>query len=213
MRWLALLWVAAAAFAQRPSIGIKAGVPAGDAFRAESWRYGRYHPDSGRYVIGPMFELRLPLGLGIEFDMLHRSLKYRTEAGGPTGSSNLVTTGDAWYFPLLGKLRLSGSWVAPYLAAGLSFERLSGIRQVGTILTHLPSPSERSVNTDRPEELARRSRYGYVFGFGLEGRLPVVRIAPEIRYTRWRRDTFVSGETSSALSRSSQLEVLVGIAF
>ncbi len=208
-----LLFLAGTALAQRPSIGIKAGVPAADAFRAESWRYGRYHPDSGRYVIGPMFELRLPLRFSIEFDMLYRSVKYRTQSGGPTESSELVTTGDAWYFPLLAKVRLSASRVAPYVAAGLSFERLSGLRQVGTIITKLPSPDERSVNTDRPEELTRQSRYGYVLGVGLEGRLPVVRLAPEIRYTRWQQDSFLSPQTSSALSRLSQLEVLVGIAF
>jgi len=208
-RALVCLSVAATAFCQRPSFGIKAGVPASDAFRAESWRYGRYHADSGRYVIGPAFELRLPMRLSIGLDVLRRSLKYRSEAQ----AWDLTTTGDAWYFPLFAKYRLTGSWVAPYLAGGFAFERLSGIKQVGRIISGTLPRQEVPVNTDQPDDLANRSAYGYLLGVGLEGRLPLFRIAPELRYTRWGRDTFYSYGGGFPLSRRNQLELLVGIMF
>lgn len=203
------LSLAAAAFCQRPSFGIKLGAPATDAFRSQSWRGGRYHADSGRYVIGPAFELRLPLRFSVGLDLLRRSLKYRSEAEG----WDLTTTGDAWYFPLFAKYRLTDSWVAPYLAGGFAFERLSGLKQVGSIISGALPRRETPVNTDQPNELAHRSAYGYLLGVGLEGRLPVFRVCPEIRYTRWRRDTFYSAGGAFPVSRRNQLEVLVGIMF
>lgn len=184
-------------------------MPASDAFRSQSWRGGRYHADSGRYVIGPAFELRLPLRLSVGLDLLRRSLKYRSE--GQTW--DLTTTADAWYFPLFAKYRLSDSWVAPFLAGGFAFERLSGIKQVGRIISGTLPRQETPVSTDRPDELANRSAYGYLLSAGLEGKLAVLRISPEIRYTRWQRDTFLGGGKEFAVSRRNQFEVLVGIMF
>lgn len=208
-RALLCLSLAASAFCQRPSFGIKAGVPAADAFRSGAWRQIRYQGDSGRYVIGPAFELRLPLRLSIGLDVLRRSLKYRAEAVG----FEATTTGDAWYFPLFAKYRLSDSWVAPFLAGGFAFERLSGIKQVGRIISGTLPRQEAPFSTDQPNELVNRNAYGYLLSAGLEGKLAVLRICPEIRYTRWQRDTFLGGGNEFAVSRRNQLEVLVGIMF
>lgn len=215
MRWSMVLVMlpAAAAFAQRPWIGFKAGVPTADAFRSGAFSERRYVPDSGRYVIGPMFELRLPLRFSIELDLLYRSLKYRAQSEHPRGSYDLTTEANAWHFPLVGKFRLSGGLVAPYVAGGYAFQRLSGLKQVGTILSGTLPRTPTRVETDQPDELARRTNYGYVLGGGLEGRLPGVRISPEIRYTRWRQETFVNFGSITPVSRRSQVEVLVGIAF
>lgn len=211
LRWCATVLLAAGAFAQRPWIGIKAGVPASDAFRGDYLRKVRYYPESGRYVLGPTIEVPLPLRLSVELDLLYRSLQYRSENA--VTDLRLQTQAAAWCIPLLGKFRLSDRWVTPYLAAGLAFERLSNLRQTGTILSGTLPRTPTEVNTDEPFELQRRFTYGYVFGVGLEGRLPLVRISPELRYTRWQRDTFLNLETGQPLNRRSQLELLVGIVF
>jgi len=209
MKWWIAVLAAGTALCQRPSFGFKAGVPASDAFRSQSWRAWRYHADSGRYVLGPAFELRLPLRLSAGLDFLHRSVKYRWEGEG----FNQATSGNAWYFPVWLKYRLTDGWVAPYLAGGLALERLSGLKQVGTIVSGTLPRQESPFQTDRPDELVRRSAYGYLLGFGLEGRLPGFRLAPELRYTRWQQDTFVSAPTGGPVSNRNQVEVLLGIMF
>lgn len=186
--FLLLLTALAVAFPQRLSFGLRAGVPFNDLLRSESWSGVRYQPESGRYALGPAVELlagRFSVGL----DLFYRPLKYRSEFAGASHEA----TGSAWQFPLMGKVRLSGGLVAPFVGAGLAFNRFSGLKD-------LPS------SYDAPST-------GWVFGFGLEGRLPVVRISPELRYTHWRVDD--AGQPASVLrvSRRSQLEALVGITF
>jgi len=180
---------AAAALPQRPSFGLKAGVPFQDAVKSESWKGLRYDPHSGRYTLGPTFELRLGSSFSVEFDALYRPLKYRRYWEDVVGE----TAGSAWQFPLLGKVRLSRSLVAPYVAAGVAFNSLHGLK-------NLP-------------ELSESSTSGWVLGVGLEGRLPIGRISPEVRFTKWRKDNLRSAAGGLGLSNLNQLEVLVGISF
>jgi hypothetical protein len=191
---LALLFLlaAAAAFAQRPSFGIKAGVPFTDLVKSESWKNGMYRPTSSRYTIGPTIELLLPFRLSIEFDALYRPVEYRLLSVGAT-SQSIDASGSAWLFPLLAKYRLSRRFVAPYLAAGLAFNRLSGLKQLG--------------------DLDKATVSGLVAAVGLEGRLPVGRISPEIRYTRWSSDNLRNLSGGFGLSNRTQIEALVGITF
>jgi len=177
-----------AALPQRLSFGVKAGVPFSDLMKSESWKGLRYRPDSGRYTVGPVIEL-LVGRLSVEFDALYRPLRYRTELG----STVSTEAGSAWQFPLLGKIRLSRHLVAPYLAGGVAFNRLSGLKS-------LP-------------ELSHSSAGGWVLGLGLEGRLPIVRLSPELRYTNWRKDNLSAPAGGPSLSNRNQIEALVGITF
>ncbi len=181
--------VAVAALPQKLSFGLKAGVPFQDAVKSESWKGLRYEPQSGRYTLGPMFELGLGEHFSVELDVLYRPLKYRRYWEDTVGD----VAGSAWQFPLLGKVRLSRNFVAPYLAVGVAFNSLRG-------LANLP-------------ELSDSSTSGWVFGFGLEGRLPIVRISPELRYTKWRKENLRGAAGGFGLSNLNQLEALVGISF
>jgi len=176
------------AFPQRLSFGLKAGVPFTDLMKSESWKGLRYRPDSGRYTIGPVIEALLGR-VSVELDLLYRPLRYRTELGSTVSSQ----AGSAWQFPLLGKIRLSRRMVAPYVAGGVTFNRLSGLK-------------------DLPE-LSRSSAAGWVLGLGLEGRLPFVRLSPELRYTNWRKDNLSVPAGGPSLSNRNQIEALVGITF
>lgn len=190
---LVLLFVllSPAAIAQGLSFGLKAGAPATDAVKAESWGYGSYHPASGRYTIGPIVELHLGARLSVEFDALYRPVKYRVTRGGFAPEDG--DSGSAWQFPLLLKYRLSGGLVAPYIAGGVAFNHLSGFEKL--------------------RELTKASSDGLVAGAGLEGHLPIVRLAAEIRYTRWRTANLQSMPGGYGLSNLNQLEALVGFAF
>ena len=187
---VALLSAAAAVvLPQRLSFGLKAGAPFQDAVKSESWRGLRFEPQSGRYTLGPTVELLLGEHFSVELDLLYRPLKYRVHSANTFGD----VAGRSWQFPLLGKVRLSRNLVAPYLAAGVAFNNLRG-------LTGLP-------------ELSDSATSGWVFGLGLEGRLPIVRLSPEIRYTRWRNSNLGHPAEGFSLSNLNQLEALVGITF
>src|SRR5438552_9285058 len=82
------------AFSQRLiSFGVKGGVPLTDALSQSR---------SKNYVIGPMVELKLPLGFAIEADALYRPLNY-TLASYTFGSSGTRTYDDigSIEFPIL----------------------------------------------------------------------------------------------------------------
>jgi hypothetical protein len=92
----------------------------------------------------------------------------------------------SWEFPLLLKYRFPGVVVRPYAGGGWVF------RNVGDI-PRLSAGSQ-----------------GIVFSGGMYLKVPVVRISPEIRWTRW--ESSQSGPIYVMGSRN-QFEVLVGLTF
>ncbi|MBM3775865.1 MAG: PorT family protein [Acidobacteria bacterium] len=164
------------------SAGVKAGVPLTDFFEvASSPRFG-FTSETKRYLIGPTFELRLPAGLGFELDVLYRRFRYDI--------AGRRTTGTAWEFPLLFKYRFPGILVRPFVDLGVSFDRFSGLRQAA--------------------ELSDRVNKGFVAGAGFEIRALILRISPEIRYTRWADEPF--NDPVFRWSKN-QAEFLVGFTF
>lgn len=98
---------------------------------------------------------------------------------------------SAWEFPILAKYRiLSHEGLAPYAVAGGAFQRNDLLRafQVG--------PSQ--------------TISGFVLGGGVEAKLSIIRLAPEIRYTHWTGDFSFRGFD---LANRNQLEFLVGLTF
>lgn len=88
-------------------VGVKGGVPFKDVVKAAG------SPASARdYVVGPTAELRLPFGLGAEFDALYRRVS------GPGDDSS-----SSWEFPILAKYRMGPGPVQPFVSGGLSFNR------------------------------------------------------------------------------------------
>src|SRR5260370_8268735 len=136
-----LLFGSIAIFAQPFTAGIKGGVPLTDFLNATQSGAFNYSAPTQRYIIGGVAEVRLPLGLGIEFDALYRRLNY-------TGSGNLVdvfvsshTTGSNWEFPLLLKYRFHFPVVRPYVDAGAAWDTLTGLKQTISEVSPLPLPS------------------------------------------------------------------------
>jgi hypothetical protein len=200
---MAMLLLAGAAQAQLFTAGIKGGVPISETFDfVTSDPRTRFFSSTKRYIIGFTTELRLPLGFGIEFDTLFRKFSYDRTDIVDVIVGNYSATGNQWQFPLLLKYRFPGELARPYFVAGPSLNRISNLELVGTVIG----------NRDRPEELRKRLVAGAVVGAGIEIRALILRISPEIRYTRWGSEAFV-GPRELFQSNQNQADFLIGITF
>ncbi len=164
------------------------------------------------YIVGPTAELRLPYGLGVEMDVLYRHFRY--SSGGIIGTIagnviNMDTTSGAWEFPLLAKYRFKGKIVHPFVDAGVAWNKLSGLTQ--TVKSVVGSITN-TTTTSNPPELANSTTRGFVLGGGVDVKLLVIHITPEVRFTRWGAKQF-SDPTGMFNSKQNQAEFLVGITF
>jgi hypothetical protein len=166
------------------SVGVKAGLPFTDAFN--SFTSGSYSSfsNSKNYIVGPMVELHLPLGLSVEANALYRPLNLTTNRSQASSSNDY----SSWEFPVLGKYRFPIPLIKPYVEAGPSFRTLGGL--LGGNL----------------------SNAGFTAGVGIELRLARFRIGPEIRYTHWGADAASAG-IAGLSSNQNQGEFLVGFSF
>ena len=177
-----------------------------DFLHALSGQSSAFTATTNRYVIGPTAELRLPFGFGVEVDALYRHFSYN---GSSTGGGS-TTTGGAWEFPLLAKYRLKLlPLVHPFVDGGVAWDKLSGLTQT---VTQVVSGAAGTSSTSNPAELNTDVTAGFVFGGGVELKIMRLRIAPELRYTRWNDAHFVA---SNGLLHSNlnQGEFLVGLTF
>jgi opacity protein-like surface antigen len=224
-----LLAGAPLALGQPFSFGVKGGVPPTDFLSATDSGGLGYFTTTNRYIVGPEAELRLPFGFGVEFDALYRHLSYTNFRTGVDVLVNSSTTSGAWEFPLLAKYHFPTKIVRPYVAAGIAWDRLSGLTQTIT-QTVIPTGVTSTSRTSNPAELGDKTVTGFVAGFGVDLHLLFLDISPEIRYTRWGSQHFgtpvfaVIGPgvglvpVPSALpgtiqSNQSQTEFLVGFTF
>ena len=204
---LLLLLGSISVFAQPFSAGIKGGVPLTDFLNAAGNGVFNYTAPTQRYIIGGVAEVRLPLGLGVEFDALYRRLVY-------SGSGNLVdvftasaTTANNWEFPLLLKYRFHFPVVRPYLDAGVAWDTLAGLKQTITGVSRLDLSS-----TSSPSELKKNTTMGFVVGGGVDIHAIFLHISPEIRFTRWN-SAQISDAAGLLHSNLNQAEFLVGFTF
>ena len=203
------LLIAAPAFPQLLSVGVKGGVPFTDAFNTARTGSLSYISATKRYTVGPMVEFRLPLGFGIEADALYKRINYTLTATGSNGQavSGSLTTANTWEFPLQLKHRFAPGPIAPYLAAGASFRHVSSLKQITDFFT-----GGQPASTNHPNELSNRFTAGLVVSGGIQFGSGHFRVAPELRYTRWGWENFRS-PGGLLTSRPDQAEFLVGITF
>jgi opacity protein-like surface antigen len=205
-----LLFGAVSAWAQLFSYGVKAGVPLTQFLDAAKSQQFAFNSTTNRYIVGPTAELHLPLGLGIEFDILYRHFGYDgsgTLAGIVTSSS---ATGNAWEFPLLAKYRFPTKVVHPYVDAGVAWDKLSGLTQA---ITSIVAPNRTATtSTSDPAQLNATATRGFVMGAGLSVKVLVIHLSPEVRFTRWGAQHFID-PNGLLHSNLSQGEFLLGITF
>jgi hypothetical protein len=126
----------------------------------------------------------------VELDALYRRLHLADSAVlAPSGSFNSSTTVGTWEFPLLLKYRFPTliPWAKPMVEVGPSFRGGSGAD-------------------------ASPSSHGITLGAGLEAKIIKIKVAPQLRFTRWGSDNppliFAAPHT-----KVNQLEFLVGFSF
>ena len=211
MRSLSLLFLtAAAAFSQPISFGVKGGMPMTDFVSAVGSQNFTASAVTNRYIVGPTLELRLPFGLGVEADVLYRHFRYVSSGlATPVTTSISDTTGGAWEFPLLAKYRFKGGPARPFIDAGVSWDKLSGLTQsVKSIIKDVATVS----TTSNPFELKNDTTRGFVMGAGLDIKILLIHISPEVRVTRWGARHFID-PSGLVNSKQNQAEFLVGITF
>jgi hypothetical protein len=191
------------ASAQPIGVGIKGGLPLTDLFDSES---SAVNTDTKRYILGPMVELRLPAGFAIEVDALYSQANFSSVLGAAGSVITAPFNTDSWEFPILLKKKFGGAdavaaSVRPYIGAGASFRRLSGLSNIGSFIT-----GNQSGEVDR-------NNTGFVVGGGLEVRALFIRIAPELRFTYWGTDHFTQGLANIFKTNKAQGQFLVGFYF
>jgi hypothetical protein len=175
------------------SVGIKGGVPLTDVLSDRTLTsvdvVTHIFSDSKNYVIGPMIELNLPFGFSVEADALYRPLNLTTETTViPRPLTRISEDIHSAEFPILGKYRfLHTPVVKPYVEAGPIF------RYVAARASYL-------------------SNAGFAIGGGVELKLLVVKLSPEIRFSRWGSDSATS-IINAPPSNLNQAEFLVGLSF
>ncbi len=170
-----------------------------------------FHTSTSRYIIGPTVELRLPFGFGVELDALYRHLNYTSGGNLIDVIQNGNTTGNAWEFPLLAKYRFPSKVVRPYVDAGVAWDTLQGLKQTVTS-TVIASGLTGTRSTSTPAELHKKTTSGFVIGAGIDVHVLLIHISPEVRYTRWGAEHFLSSNGGLS-SNQNQAEFLVGITF
>jgi hypothetical protein len=187
---LLLLCACPLAFSQPFSAGLKVGLPMTDFLNTVN---GVTSSTTNRYIVGPMVELRLPAGLGVELDALYRHFDYTNIVGSTANAVTSTGHAGAWEFPLLAKYKFPSRIARPYVEAGVAWDRLAGVTNAVGITSQ------------------NDTVMGAVIGAGLDIHAIVIHIAPELRYTRWTSQHFnVSGVLHSS---QDQAEFLVGITF
>lgn len=188
----------AAASAQLFSAGIKVGIPLTDPFEnltsqstITTGQTIHTYSNSKKFVAGGMVELHLGFGLSVEADGLYRPLRLITDVtnAGSAGMGRDSVNYTSWELPVVAKYRfLHTPVVKPYVEAGPNFRFLSAP------LDHfMPG-------------------HGFALGGGVELKTWKLRIAPEIRYTRWAGDTNSSFQFYTK-SNANQAELMLGVSF
>jgi len=211
VRPLLLCFSCVTVFAQPFSFGVRAGVPLTDFFNGTGTATNPYSSITNRYLIGPTAELRLPFGLGIEFDALYRHYSY-SSPGFRTASPPFIqlkydseeASGSAWEFALLAKYRFHAKLARPYVDAGAAWNRVSGLNALTCAIN--------CSFTSTPPSLRQSTVTGFVAGAGIDVHVLFLHLSPEVRYTRWGGPQFqsVSGGFSS---NRNQVEFLLGITY
>jgi hypothetical protein len=93
-------------------------------------------------------------------------------------------SGGQWEFPFMARYRLPGIVVHPYVAAGPVFYKVMGLTASG-------------------------STAGMALGAGVDIKIPLVHLTPEIRYQRRFNDKQIGGLAQSL----NQVDLLLGITF
>jgi len=188
-----VLLAAEASSAEVVFFGMKTGIPVNNLLTSTA---PRFQVRTHRYTLGPTFELNRPHGLAFEVDLLYKRLAYSYS---PSDSSIIQTSAATvsatrWELPLLLKYKFARQHLHPYIGLGACLNRVVNIEGMNVA------------------ELRHRHTRRVVIRGGLERLFGLLRLTPEVRFTRWVDRNF---GVHDALLRSNltQAEFLIGFTF
>jgi len=201
MRFL-LFFFAGACCAQHLGVGVKGGIPVTTDIE------GSGTSESRRYLVGPMIEVRLPFGFGVEADALYRRFGYSTTFEFLSLASSVTRArANSWEFPIVAKYR----WRLPCILAGVAPRHVDGeFANSGTNTN--PTTGVRSFSSSTGK-LDFVTGVGFVAGGGVEFGLGRIHVAPEVRYIRWKDPMFSDFGSRGyyLLVPQNEVQVLMGL--
>jgi hypothetical protein len=134
-------------------------------------------------IVGPSVEVSVLKRLSVEADAIHENVRSVTTVTGPAQPANASFDSSAatWQFPILAKYRLPVSLATP---AAQPFVELGPSFLIPQTVTN----------------------YGATAGGGVEMPVSKLKVAPELRFTRWQSDPVRGG-------KANQAKLLMGILF
>jgi hypothetical protein len=222
-----LLAATSSAFAQHISVGIKAGVPLTNLLgSSDGTAYlGDVSTQMKRYTIGPVVDVGLPLGFGVEVGVMYKRFNQQSVAVTTTGfviidedtsypiqqTAGISAVGHSWEFPAAVQYHFFKSAIRPYVEGGYSLSRLSNAYSVH--LTPFPSPPQIPFTISALR--GSFDRHGPLFGMGVDVKLHGIHVTPGLRYTQYNK---LLGQLTGCISgpgcpKNRAVDILVGFTF
>jgi hypothetical protein len=217
MRWGVVLLISTVAYAQRPSPGLKIGVPISAVCASENLgRFGSANVCAERYVVGPAIEIEFPRGLSLDFAALFTRVRLQggARAAAIYPSFSTQRSGTAWELPLVAKYRLPRRRFSPFVGTGPAFRRI-GLEGQNTIIDVSGPPSPGRIVTSVFDVSETRWQAGWTIAGGIQFRTRFVRLSPELRHLRWAygRTCHDCGPFALPAARSNSTVLLLGFGF
>jgi hypothetical protein len=221
-----LLAAASSAFAQHISVGIKAGVPLTGLLRTKSRDHlccGEFPTQTKRYTIGPVVDIRLPLGFGVEFGAMYKRFDQQSLAVTTTGyvmideengypiqqTAGISAVGHSWEFPAAVQYHFFKSAIRPYVEGGVSLNRLSNVYSFQNA-----SIDFRQLPFTTVPLRGSFTRVGPLFGMGVDVKLHRIHVTPGLRYTHYNRLSSLTACISGpGCGGNKAVDFLVGFTF
>ena len=195
---------------QAVSIGVKAG----GRLTNDMSSIGSATSESKRYIVGPMVELGLPLGLSLEVDALYQRQGYLSGFSSFEGSSTDRVRANAWEVPILLKYKLPVPLLKPFVEAGVAPRLMNGA-SVNSIYSNVDILTGVVTNGQSHGAANWPNSVGTVLGAGVQFGFRSLRLAPEVRSTRWNSTPInASGPYGYEFhSAQNQVDVLLGVSW
>ena len=220
-----LLAAASSAFAQHISVGVKAGVPLTGLLRTEyaSGRCCQEVPtQTRRYTIGPVVDIGLRRGFGVEFGALYKRFDQQSYTLTTTGftmideetsepiqqTAGISAVGHSWEFPVAVQYHFFKSAIRPYVEGGVSLNRLSNVYSFQNV-----SIDFRQLPVTYAPLRGSFTRVGPLFGMGVDVKLRRIHVTPGLRYTHYNRLSLLPTCSGPGCGGSKVVDFLVGFTF
>ena len=220
-----LLAAASSAFAQRISVGIKAGVPLTGLLRTNSVRAvydgisdtneALYHRSGSGYRAPAWIRRRIWRDVQALRSAVHcrhhdRLSTSDDETGYPIQqTAGISAVGHSWEFPVAVQYRFFKSAIRPYVEGGVSLNRLSNVYSFQNVSIHF-----RQLPFTFAPLRGSFTRVGPLFGMGVDVKLHRIHVTPGLRYTHYNKLSALTACISGPGCPSNKaVDFLVGFTF